>query len=86
MHTLKKSSMVTTPSSVRKCLKSTSMIGWHWAAWPYLHPTSSGKRSVNQPTAEYIGNPTQRHTCQKSENPTHLRNPTHRSANPTHFT
>ncbi|KAJ7241623.1 Carboxylesterase family-domain-containing protein [Mycena rebaudengoi] len=34
---------------------------------------------------EDIGNPTQRHTCQKSENPTHLRNPARRSANPTHF-
>ncbi|KAJ7226410.1 hypothetical protein C8J57DRAFT_1252652 [Mycena rebaudengoi] len=34
---------------------------------------------------EDIGNPTQQHTCQKSENPTHLRNPAHRSANPTHF-
>jgi hypothetical protein len=33
---------------------------------------------------EYIQNPTQRDTCQKSVNPTHSGKPARRSGNPTH--
>ncbi|KAJ7325901.1 hypothetical protein DFH08DRAFT_941178 [Mycena albidolilacea] len=48
--------------------------------------TLAGLLDLSKRFEEYIQNPTQRHTCQKSVNPTHPGKPARGSGNPTHST